>query len=113
MTAPVLATACAEPWCDNHHVDPDDGLVMHASSDVAVPMTAGGSAEQYVAVVVVERNDEPDGDTGSAKVRLEVAGGMFGGLPKGGLMTVEQALALSRAIEQAARTARFVSAVKA
>lgn len=111
MTAAVMA--CTEPWCSNHITD--DDLVMHASRDAAVPMTAGGRAEQFTAAVCVERNDDPDGDAGRARVRLElVSGPKTFAFTAGGLMTPEQALQLARELERAAKTAeRATSTVAA
>jgi hypothetical protein len=93
---------CVERWCENHVVDDYDGVVLHASRDVEVPMTAGGRSEQMVAVVVVEQDDLP-GHRGEAHVRLEVRRTL--GLPAGAPMTASQALELSRELERAARVA--------
>jgi hypothetical protein len=111
LTWGVKSTECAEPWCNDHLID--DGLVMHASRDVQVPMSAGGGNEQMTALVAVERDDLGE-HVGKAKVRLELNYGLpaprsaddrWWSFAPGAPMTPEQALQLSEALAAAARSA--------
>lgn len=94
-------TKCDQTWCVDHLVD--DGMVLHASEDLSVSVTAGGSRERYTAHVAVER-DDLDGHLGAPRVRLELDAGR--GIPAGGLMTADEALELSRLLRRAAHVAQ-------
>jgi hypothetical protein len=100
MTAPTL-TRCVEPWCTDHVVDEYDGVTLHASRDVRVPVTAGGPREQTAALVAIERTD-PENGSGAGHVRLELEGPVA--LLAGAPMTPWEALQLSEALAIAART---------